>query len=264
MYVVTDKLALAFFHVDQGECNVTTTMSYNLNPCGETTFDAKHADMMKSALQQQGLDSAVNLSHGSQRLFHIIDNRTKSLLFEWPSASRDSDLTSVVNFYNSSPIASNASCFQCTQQTLRPTDSSMIDRLIIPYGCITFASVQLSALQPTQPHQRRRESSDSDNSNGTDNSEGHTCLTETHPETGPAIPYARRASSVSQPYLVRSTRSLSSPTTARRVASSRSVRDRYSPPAAHKNYCESCGTDSSPEWRRGPSGHKTYVCFGFV
>ncbi|KAJ8663873.1 hypothetical protein O0I10_000148 [Lichtheimia ornata] len=26
----------------------------------------------------------------------------------------------------------------------------------------------------------------------------------------------------------------------------------------HVNHCESCGTTSSPEWRKGPSGHKTY------
>lgn len=25
----------------------------------------------------------------------------------------------------------------------------------------------------------------------------------------------------------------------------------------HRNHCQSCGTDSSPEWRRGPTGHKT-------
>ena len=25
----------------------------------------------------------------------------------------------------------------------------------------------------------------------------------------------------------------------------------------HVNHCESCGTTSSPEWRKGPSGHKT-------
>lgn len=24
-----------------------------------------------------------------------------------------------------------------------------------------------------------------------------------------------------------------------------------------RNQCQSCGTDSSPEWRRGPTGHKT-------
>ncbi|KAI9490773.1 hypothetical protein BDB00DRAFT_790018 [Zychaea mexicana] len=30
-----------------------------------------------------------------------------------------------------------------------------------------------------------------------------------------------------------------------------------SSPIAHSNRCESCGTDSSPEWRKGPSGHKT-------
>lgn len=24
-----------------------------------------------------------------------------------------------------------------------------------------------------------------------------------------------------------------------------------------RNHCQSCGTDSSPEWRRGPTGHKT-------
>ncbi|KAJ2076266.1 hypothetical protein GGI16_008443 [Coemansia sp. S142-1] len=26
-----------------------------------------------------------------------------------------------------------------------------------------------------------------------------------------------------------------------------------------KKTCKSCGTDSSPEWRKGPNGHKTYV-----
>ncbi|KAF7721789.1 hypothetical protein EC973_004114, partial [Apophysomyces ossiformis] len=244
---------------------------------------------MNSALHQQGLDSIIDFSDGSQRLFHVIDNRTKRVLFSWPSATQAKDFADAANLYDTLSLISNASCFQCTQQTLRPTHSRMIDRLVIPYGCITFASIHLSDLQASAEKQRlrreleqqqqqqqqeeamaaaipqpqpqtqiqRRESIGSDNSNGTDNSEGHTCLTETHPETGPTIPYARRASSISQPYLVRSTRSLSSPTTARRVASSRNIRDRYSPPAAHKNICESCGTDSSPEWRRGPSGHKT-------
>ncbi|KAJ2508274.1 hypothetical protein H4217_008594, partial [Coemansia sp. RSA 1939] len=26
---------------------------------------------------------------------------------------------------------------------------------------------------------------------------------------------------------------------------------------AEKKTCRSCGTDSSPEWRKGPTGHKT-------
>ncbi|KAJ2409071.1 hypothetical protein GGI10_004750 [Coemansia sp. RSA 2530] len=31
-----------------------------------------------------------------------------------------------------------------------------------------------------------------------------------------------------------------------------------------KKTCKSCGTDSSPEWRKGPNGHKTYVVRVFV
>ncbi|KAJ2583320.1 hypothetical protein GGH95_001060 [Coemansia sp. RSA 1836] len=30
---------------------------------------------------------------------------------------------------------------------------------------------------------------------------------------------------------------------------------------SEKKTCKSCGTDSSPEWRKGPNGHKTYVYF---
>jgi hypothetical protein len=26
---------------------------------------------------------------------------------------------------------------------------------------------------------------------------------------------------------------------------------------SNRIHCQSCGTDSSPEWRRGPTGHKT-------
>lgn len=29
---------------------------------------------------------------------------------------------------------------------------------------------------------------------------------------------------------------------------------------AYEKKCENCQTNTSPEWRRGPSGHKTYDC----
>ncbi|KAI7862079.1 hypothetical protein BDF14DRAFT_1886457 [Spinellus fusiger] len=109
-------------------------------------------------------------------------------------------------------------------------------------------------------------------------------------ETGPnIIPYARRQSSQSsrshygnisqssQRRSYTSKKSTSSPSSntknvevprRRAFASIKNVRcsgftserlPSHSPPfnQSTKNCCESCNTDSSPEWRRGPSGHKT-------
>ncbi|KAI8370534.1 uncharacterized protein BYT42DRAFT_582766 [Radiomyces spectabilis] len=76
-------------------------------------------------------------------------------------------------------------------------------------------------------------------------------------ETNSAIPYARKAHSPSnqdipaQPSVfVRRCRSL--------LTSSKGTNAFLrSHSSCTPHFCESCGTDSSPEWRRGPSGHKT-------
>ncbi|KAI9027424.1 GATA zinc finger-domain-containing protein [Phycomyces nitens] len=96
-------------------------------------------------------------------------------------------------------------------------------------------------------------------------------------ETGPnSIPYARRQSSFrsfgyspissTNPYSLLKSQSFQVPRR-RAFVSTRNTRHsvqleptrNHSPTFAQsaKNLCESCGTDSSPEWRRGPSGHKT-------
>ncbi|RUP47430.1 hypothetical protein BC936DRAFT_145745 [Jimgerdemannia flammicorona] len=92
------------------------------------------------------------------------------------------------------------------------------------------------------------------------------------PSRTPGIPYARHASPLpTQPPPVQQSFPLTSQPVPYQFGSNGQVSHRvYTPPspretdrspgnggAGPKKYCESCGTDSSPEWRRGPTGHKT-------
>jgi hypothetical protein len=69
-----------------------------------------------------------------------------------------------------------------------------------------------------------------------------------HPYSAPSSPIVRNRSSSAAIKL----ENLLSP-----VIHNNNNSNKYHHPYHHRNQCQSCGTNSSPEWRRGPTGHKT-------
>jgi hypothetical protein len=222
MYLATDNLVLAFFH-RQGD-----------SICGDHNHFhniMKNLSKIKLLLQQQ-----QNNETRSHQIFHIQDNRTKSvLLSSWPDHYPNEIIGSSAQMDHLLTVDST-SCFHCVQQPIQTTNlGQKLHCFFIQYGSISFVLIRLR-----------------NNNNNNLMLSSSTSL----PSSSPVVyhhPYTR-------------TSAPSSPTT----TTSKSIIKLENlllptPPTSNmmtimkhqRNQCQSCGTDSSPEWRRGPTGHKT-------
>ncbi|ORE14985.1 hypothetical protein BCV71DRAFT_293216 [Rhizopus microsporus] len=173
MYVATDDLALAFFHQEKDSI------------CG-TACSTTQRDCLMQAFENHP-------HHTQERIFHILDNQTQSVIMSWPDHYPNE--MSLDDRPAVSP--SIVSCFRCVQQPPKLTPSGLcLQSLCIDYGSLSFIITKRSM---------------------------------------PKIPKItiKKPSKYNQKFM--------------------SVEDLVT--ATYK--CQSCGTQSSPEWRRGPSGHKT-------
>ncbi|KAI8988748.1 hypothetical protein BDB01DRAFT_848874 [Pilobolus umbonatus] len=209
MYVVTDTMALTFFH----QQNDST------DSCGDS-------NSIYVPINRKNLLSSKHSIDSTNQKFYIIENKGKSVLLSWPDHSL-SDLDSAhLTRFNQRLTSPGVSCCRCIQQPSRITPlGEKVDSLIIDYGPISFLLVQAHPVHKSP-------------SPVTSHKEYHPYSPISFPPISfeeSHIPYARYTSH--------------SPRT-RRLK-----RDHIT--FEHGNHCQSCGTASSPEWRRGPSGHKT-------
>ncbi|KAI9262577.1 hypothetical protein EDC94DRAFT_608529 [Helicostylum pulchrum] len=213
MYVATDNLVLAFFHRQQ-----------DVSVCGDHNFCTSKKNSL--FYQLKSLSTAptdlyhyYNASKSSpNQFFHILDNRTKSVLLSWPDHYPNEMDGAQMHILDDRPMSPGISCFHCVQQTIRTTLSGQkINSFIIEYGSIAFVLVQVkkSVSLPSSP----------------------------------LYDYKRLDP-------IRKNRSSTTTTT---ITTSNKLENLLSPvhKPPQKNQCQSCGTSSSPEWRRGPTGHKT-------
>lgn len=78
------------------------------------------------------------------QFFHILDNRTKSVLLSWPDHYPNEMDGAQMHILNDRPMSPGISCFHCVQQTIRTTLSGQkINSFIIEYGSIAFVLIQV-------------------------------------------------------------------------------------------------------------------------
>lgn len=91
------------------------------------------------------LNHYYNASKSSpNQFFHILDNRTKSVLLSWPDHYPNEMDGAQMHILDDRPMSPGISCFHCVQQTIRTTLSGQkINSFIIEYGSIAFVLVQV-------------------------------------------------------------------------------------------------------------------------
>ncbi|KAI7895736.1 uncharacterized protein EV154DRAFT_494767 [Mucor mucedo] len=223
MYVATENLVLAFFHRQQ-----------DVSACGDHP-DSSINQLRSSSLELYGYKNNAAAKSSPHQFLHILDNRTKSVLLSLPDHyPNEMDNGAQIEFFNDRTMPPEVSCFHCVQQAIRTTPSGeKIHRFVIEYGPITFLLTHIKK-----------------------------SLTSSLPS--PPLYNVKRSLSAEYQYPKRiqyqyggkppPQRKHSAPTKLENLLSPVNKQQQQ---YHHRNHCQSCGTDSSPEWRRGPTGHKT-------
>ncbi|KAI8338463.1 hypothetical protein BC941DRAFT_512598 [Chlamydoabsidia padenii] len=236
MYTAAENIVLAFFHCDQGYpacphalCDYEKETEINGIASLSPLFQRYH-DNLYTNHQEQTI--------GTLRAFQLYNNVTRNIVMSWPTKDQlPTHYENIVDaiqddFYHaiqhqhdhpSSPrYEPNTPCTHHTRSTssliLEGHGTLRFEKILIQYGQWTFAIFKIIS-PPTQP------SSPVD----------HPCYSRiSSPSPTP--------SSNSSPEMSNSKH---------RISKSWRIRPN------EKKQCESCRTSQSPEWRRGPSGHRT-------
>lgn len=149
-----------------------------------------------------------------------------------------------------------SSCFDCLQKSIRFTSSGdKIHSFVIEYGTITFVLFQIERSNKKQ-QLRLGQSSQSDyRSSSTTwyNANSNKPIRRTSAPSSPIRKPVHRANPS------HSATTMGAKHSSIKLESLLLPIPAPSPPPQppKRNQCQSCGTESSPEWRRGPTGHKT-------
>ncbi|EPB91979.1 hypothetical protein HMPREF1544_01273 [Mucor circinelloides 1006PhL] len=211
----------------------TTT---NANCCGTGQLNIDESNKITSILQQHSL-----LMDEPLRLFQIYDTQCQQLLISWPNTTVTEslmDLTSSITLKEMDrrlqypQLRSDAAA--CTHHShsksnmmLESNKLCQIERIIITYGNLTFTCFQITALNAEgRPYYNSDHSSSSTSSTSNENSIPNHTLATSEPSDNTRFPLPR------------------------------AWRGRF---GVFEKKCENCQTNTSPEWRKGPGGHKTYA-----
>ncbi|KAI9359793.1 hypothetical protein BD770DRAFT_409495 [Pilaira anomala] len=233
MYVATENLVLAFFHRQQdvsvcGDHNFCTSkknsLFYQLKSISSTTTTTTPPPPPTDQLYHYYNAPKPSSPH---QFFHILDNRTKSVLLSWPDHYPNEMDGAQMHILDDRPMSPGVSCFHCVRQTIRTTISGQkINSFIIEYGSIAFVLIQVkkSVSLPSSPlyDYKRLDPIKKNRSSTTFNKLENLLL----------------------PVNINNNNNNNNNNKQQHIHHQR-------------NHCQSCGTDSSPEWRRGPTGHKT-------
>ncbi|KAI8099125.1 uncharacterized protein BX664DRAFT_354599 [Halteromyces radiatus] len=288
MYTAAENIILAFFHCDQGYPACPHTLCDDEK---ETEINGMHC--LPSLFQRYNdnriighMSNHQELSIGTLRAFQLYNNVTQNTIMTWPTkeqlpASYDNIVDAIQDdFYNAIqqhqlyPTSRNkVSSTSCTYHT-RSTSNILLDRhgilrfekILIQYGQLIFAVFRISSPRSSSPDHHHHPlpqpiiSSPSLSSITTSSSpitsSSSPIITTTNTTTTTTTTTMNSMKSLTtidtdndHVPSKRNSPSSSSPSS----SSSRSWRIRPN----EKKRCESCQTSQSPEWRRGPSGHRT-------
>ncbi|KAG2174972.1 hypothetical protein INT43_006034 [Umbelopsis isabellina] len=296
MYLVTDQLILTFFHADYDSGVPSHTGSLPLI-CQEVHFTMEDARDLTHLLHSATAEEVPNARPDSTRIFQIMETATQDILLTWPPASdkvretlqiTDEKLTSMLseglqrkqkrqkNLKHLHPYE-HATCVHQAQvhsHTLFDSGvSKKVESIIVQYGMITFGSFDVSLLH--QPVATPPKAISDPLSTIIHNSQSPPMSSSPASLNGltiqPSLPSpsttseSRNGTSIREADVTTSKLEeihTSEPTF--RPASNTTVWNANIQlklgTSSHGNarvVCENCHTDSSPEWRKGPTGQKT-------
>lgn len=260
---VEDGMALAFFHsIDDGDSGGVP------RSCGTPpgAFDARQCALLRETAEQTlGTASGDHLHYVFQVLAY---EREPRVLFSWPptrdTAGQDGDaLTTYVPSEfarlangienESGPSDALTSCtrrFRATHTLVASGRTREIASVLIPYGSIVLACFQITCEAPLDaPHSQRESSA----KRAREPSAGASPVARQSPlHAGGALGDGswKAESHIATPLHSHAARSALDTNVATLAAVAAAA-------AAKNKTCSSCGQSNSPEWRRGPSGHKT-------
>lgn len=230
---VGTSLALCFFH----------GLFDDWRPCGSSApFDAAQAQLLTQQLQKLEICSAAL----PEFVFQVLDARAPhAVLFNWPPSRGTYDVQAMAGLVQGA-ASTCVKATKCTQRfrashllTLAGSSPHTVASVVIPCSGMLLACFQVSSA-PTDMNS--------------------TALTNSATSSLTSQPTAATSSSMStvalpndvQPAMPDGLAPDSFNTT--NVAALAAV---AAASVAQNKSCTSCGRADSPEWRRGPSGHKT-------
>lgn len=234
--------------------------------------EKQHSPLLSTSSSLSSIESSQqhqNECDSPHQFLYILDSQTKSVLLSWPDHYHNEigSADYLISLLNDRPRLPGISCFRCVQRPSQINSSGQrLNSLIVEYGSITFGLVSLEKKDkkqhfniPSPPTQAQLSTFTKPVSlpcspnkyNQLDEyplrrtSEPYTMSNHSSPSH---IHYAKPRKY--QPYPTIPLENLLLPNNSDK-------QQQYLSSHHPKHHCQSCGTESSPEWRRGPTGHKT-------
>ncbi|KAL9552803.1 hypothetical protein MBANPS3_003597 [Mucor bainieri] len=237
--------------------------------------DKQHSPSLSTSSSLSSIESSQqhqNDCDSPHQFLYIVDSQTKSVLLSWPDHYHNEIVGSadyLISSLDGRPMLPGISCFRCVQQPSRISSSGQrLSSLIVEYGSITFLLVSLEKkknkmqLFNIPPLSVQAQLSISTKPVSLPCSPNKYNQLDEYPLRRTSEPYTTTSNHNSpshihylkprkyQPYPTIPLENLLLPTNSDK-------QQQYLNSHHPKHHCQSCGTDSSPEWRRGPTGHKT-------
>ncbi|KAI9260026.1 hypothetical protein EDC94DRAFT_611511 [Helicostylum pulchrum] len=238
MYTATNNTILTFFHSHELDNDNTTC-------CGSRQV-LNEPSTLQNLLNATTLEDPI-------RIFQIYDTQTKQLIISWPGCLDDT-ITKLATLLTEKEmdkrmeyplLKTDTACthhsHSSSHQILDPFGLCQIERIIITYGSLTFSSFQFTPVIENStstyhhymymtPHNYQDFKRKSNINDILNNPTSSACLLNT--TYSPAKKYSEETKSPLP----------------------KAWRGRF---GAYEKKCENCQTSTSPEWRKGPTGHKT-------
>ncbi|KAI8990820.1 hypothetical protein BDF20DRAFT_996821 [Mycotypha africana] len=265
----------ALFEQQQNQQNLHRIRSPSLSSSSSLSSNNSESQ------QQQQLD--MNNSPLPAQQLYLINSRTSSLLMSLPEHLRQNTHQPYNHSNNMKlndliidrpSLSPGYSCFRFIQLPYRSNAvGQQVNRLLIDYGPISFLLVRTeknSRSLAIQTSFSETLSSRRVNNKRHLNAPSNRSLPSKYRRRSLTPPFAIPQQKYSPPPQQTNSYSYTSPPPTNTVVASSSSKDNLQQhslfptiPNRNKlyipsrNYCQNCGTSSSPEWRKGPSGHKT-------
>ncbi|OAC97681.1 GATA-type zinc finger transcription factor [Mucor lusitanicus CBS 277.49] len=254
MYVATGDTVLAFLHYPE------SLIEQEQKQHSPSLSTSSSLSSIESSQQHQ------NECDAPHQFLYILDSQTKSVLLSWPDHYHNEmgSADYLISSLDDRPMLPGISCFRCVQRPSQTNSSGQrLHSLIVEYGSITFLLASLDK-KNTKQHFNIPPLAQSISTKPVSlpcSPNKYNQLDE-YPLRRTSEPYTAASSSPSHIHYLKPRKYQPYPTIPLEnllLPNNSDKQQQYLSSHHPKHHCQSCGTDSSPEWRRGPTGHKTFT-----
>lgn len=227
----------------------------------------QHSPSLSTSSSLSSIESSQqhqNECDAPHQFLYILDSQTKSVLLSWPDHYHNEmgSADYLISSLDDRPMLPGISCFRCVQRPSQTNSSGQrLHSLIVEYGSITFLLASLDK-KNTKQHFNIPPLAQSISTKPVSlpcSPNKYNQLDE-YPLRRTSEPYTAASSSPSHIHYLKPRKYQPYPTIPLEnllLPNNSDKQQQYLSSHHPKHHCQSCGTDSSPEWRRGPTGHKT-------